>query len=115
MPSIITSTAGTPDSDDFAKDEVENVYKPWYRDGIEDTNRLLYPMCLGEVLVLSDRYLAERKLGFGGGSTVLMAFDLHDKKNVALKTMALGRVGTTKFKSRTIFINKVLYFSPGGL
>jgi serine/threonine protein kinase len=54
-----------------------------------DNQYVLYPIHLGEVL--NERYLVEHKLGFGGGSTVWMAFDLQDKRDVALKVIALGQ------------------------
>ena len=43
-----------------------------------------------DMTVLNERYLVEHKLGHGGGSTVWMAHDLQDKKDVALKVIALG-------------------------
>lgn len=43
--------------------------------------------------MLNERYLIEHKLGFGGGSTVWMAHDLQDNRDVALKVLALGEWG----------------------
>lgn len=44
------------------------------------------PIYLGEVL--NNRYIVENKLGWGGFSTVWMAYDKEDKKMVALKILA---------------------------
>ncbi|CAI7630159.1 unnamed protein product [Penicillium glandicola] len=81
---------------EFVKNEdeeydVEELAEPWHRYRIKedpkttDDQYVLYPIRLGEVL--NERYLVEHKLGFGGGSTVWMALDLRDNKNVALKVM----------------------------
>ena len=86
----------TADFGDFVKNEdeevdIEEFAEPWHRYKIkEDPKRtndeyVLYPIRLGEVL--NTRYRIEHKLGAGGGSTVWMALDLQDKKNVALKVM----------------------------
>ncbi len=66
---------------------------------------VLYPIRLGEVL--NERYLAEHKLGFGGGSTVWMAFDLQDKRDVALKVMALGKWGDNETRIQDEIIKTV--------
>ena len=81
------------DFGDFVKDEeeeldLEELVEPWYRYDTEDNQNVLYPICLGEML--NERYLVEHKIGFGGGSTVWMAFDLQEERDVALKVMALG-------------------------
>lgn len=68
--------------------DLEEVVEPWYNYNTTQTEHVFYPLCLGEVL--NGRYLVEHKLGFGGGSTVWMAHDLQDKRDVALKVMALG-------------------------
>ncbi|KAJ5178829.1 hypothetical protein N7492_002039, partial [Penicillium capsulatum] len=69
--------------------DLEELAEPWHRYATENNQYVLYPIYLGEVL--DERYLVEHKLGFGGGSTVWMAFDLQDKREVALKVMALGK------------------------
>ncbi|RJE24943.1 STYKc [Aspergillus sclerotialis] len=84
------------DFGDFVKDEekeldLEELVESWHRYDAEDNQNVLYPIFLGEVL--NERYLIEHKLGFGGGSTVWMAFDLQDKRVVALKVMTLGKWG----------------------
>src|ERR1700712_5562700 len=50
-----------------------------------------YPVCVGEVLV--QRYRIEHKLGHGGFSTVWMAHDIFQGKNVALKICVAGKQG----------------------
>ena len=84
----------TVDFGDFPKNQdekydIEELAEPWHRYTTEDNQYVLYPIYLGEVL--NERYLVEHKLGSGGGSAVWMAFDLQDKRNVALKVMALGQ------------------------
>ena len=72
-------------------DEIEFISEPWHQydegDG-SDNARMFYPICIGEVLDV--RYLVEHKIGFGGFSTVWMAHDLQEKRDVALKVMCLG-------------------------
>ena len=94
MSSAEASPGDATDFGDFVKDEeeeldLEELVEPWHRYATEDNQYVLYPIYLGEVL--DERYLVEHKLGFGGGSTVWMAFDLQDKREVALKVMALGK------------------------
>ncbi|CAG8313159.1 unnamed protein product [Penicillium nalgiovense] len=71
--------ANVADFGEFVKDEdeevdLEEVAETWHRYSTEDNQYVLYPIHLGEVL--NERYLVEHKLGFGGGLTVWMAFDL---------------------------------------
>ncbi|EFQ98056.1 serine/threonine protein kinase [Nannizzia gypsea CBS 118893] len=63
--------------------DLEELAKPWHKYATKETPHVFYPICLGEVL--NNRYLVEHKIGFGGFSTVWMAHDLQDKKDVALK------------------------------
>lgn len=81
----------TADFGDFAKDwdeetDIEEVAEPWANYDLTKTSRVFYPICVGEVL--EGRYLIEHKIGAGGFSTVWMAHDLQDKKEVALKVMS---------------------------
>lgn len=71
-------------------DELEFIAEPiyLYDTNTADNERVLYPICLGEVL--SERYLVEHKIGFGGFSTVWMAHDFQEKRDVALKVICLG-------------------------
>lgn len=86
----------TADFGDYANTEdeeidVEDTAEPWYKYDIDKTPHVFYPLCVGEVL--NERYLIEHKIDFGGFSTVWMAHDLHDKKDVALKVLSLGEWG----------------------
>ncbi|CDM30764.1 hypothetical protein DTO013E5_588 [Penicillium roqueforti] len=110
MANTEASPENTTDFGDFVKDEeeeldLEELVEPWYRYDTEDNQHFLYPIHLGEVL--NDRYLVEHKLGFGGGSTVWMAFDLQDKRNVALKVMALGQWGDNETRIQDEIIKTV--------
>ncbi|KAI9925260.1 hypothetical protein ASPWEDRAFT_176916 [Aspergillus wentii DTO 134E9] len=102
--------ASTTDFGDFVKDEeeeldLEELVEPWHRYETEDNQYVLYPIRLGEVL--NERYLVEHKLGFGGGSTVWMAYDLQDKRDVALKVMALGKWGDNETRIQDEIIKTV--------
>ena len=110
MANTEASPGNTADFGDFVKDEeeeldLEELVEPWHRYDIEDNQNVLYPVRLGEVL--NERYLVGHKLGFGGGSTVWMAFDLQDKKNVALKVMALGEWGDNETRIQDEIIKTI--------
>lgn len=62
--------------------ELEEVVEPWYKYDRKATPNVFYPICLGEVL--NERYLVEHKIGAGGFSTVWMALDLQENKDVAV-------------------------------
>lgn len=81
------------------------LVEPWQKYDIKKTQGVFYPVCLGEVL--NARYLIEHKLGFGGGSTVWIAHDLQDKKNVALKVMALGEWSDNETRMQDEIIHNV--------
>ncbi|RDL30146.1 uncharacterized protein BP5553_10424 [Venustampulla echinocandica] len=74
------------DTDDY--DEVEFYAEPLQR----YREFLYYPICIGEVLV--QRYRIVHKLGHGGFSTVWMAHDIHEKRDVALKILISGQDGS---------------------
>ncbi|CEO60434.1 hypothetical protein PMG11_05063 [Penicillium brasilianum] len=125
MADLEASPGNTTDVGDFVKDEEEELdleegyedtiigypmyagarVEPWHRYDTEDNQNVLYPIRLGEVL--NERYLVEHKLGFGGGSTVWMAFDLQDKRDVALKVMALGKWGDNETRIQDEIIKTV--------
>ena len=94
----ITATAPQVDSNDtdfgdFAggqsdEEDIEHAAEPWWNYDPQKKPKVFYPICLGQVL--REKYLVEHKLGFGGCSTVWMAYDLQDKTDVALKVMSLG-------------------------
>ena len=91
--------------DEDEEADLEEIAEPWHRYRIEDNQYALYPIRLGEVL--NQRYLVEHKLGFGGGSTVWMAFDLQDKRDVALKVMALGKWSDNEIRIQDKIIKRV--------
>ncbi|KAJ5921318.1 hypothetical protein N7466_009644 [Penicillium verhagenii] len=105
-----TSPGNTSDFGDFVKNEeeeldLEELVEPWHRYETKDNENVFYPIYLGEVL--NERYLVEHKLGFGGGSTVWMAFDLQEKRDVALKVMALGEWGDNETRIQDEIIKTV--------
>ncbi|KAB8207771.1 kinase-like domain-containing protein [Aspergillus parasiticus] len=69
------------------------------------TSHVFYPICLGEVL--NGRYLVENKMGSGGGSTVWIAHDLQDKRDVALKVMASGEWADNEMRMQNEIIQNV--------
>ncbi|GKZ72256.1 hypothetical protein AnigIFM50267_008618 [Aspergillus niger] len=85
--------------------DLEMVVEPCDRYDPESTSRVFYPICLGEVL--NGRYLIEHKIGFGGGSTVWMAHDLLQRKDVALKVMALGEWAENEIRMQNEIIQHV--------
>lgn len=103
----------TPDNTDFGdfvqneeqELDLEELVEEWHRYCTEDNDYVLYPIYLGEVL--NERYLVEHKLGSGGGSTVWMAFDQQEKKDVALKVMALGKWGDNEIRIQDEIIKSV--------
>ena len=78
-------------SNDHEVIDVEWVNEDWLQYDPLETSCVFYPICLGEVL--DERYLIEHKIGYGGFSTVWMAYDLLDQRNVALKVMCAGNWG----------------------
>ncbi|KAJ5795896.1 kinase domain-containing protein [Penicillium psychrosexuale] len=92
---------GPTDFGDFVRNEdeeldLEEAVEPWHKYDVKATPEVFYPIRLGEVL--NERYLIEHKLGFGGGSTVWMAYDIQDKTDVALKVMCLGDWGENEYR-----------------
>lgn len=86
----------TADFGDFVttedgQEDLEDVAEPWHKYDIDKTPYVFYPLCVGEVV--NERYLVEHKISFGGFSTVWMAHDFQDKRDVALKIMSLGEWG----------------------
>jgi serine/threonine protein kinase len=84
---------GKTDFGDFVSTEneeldVKEVAEPWHKYDIKETPHVFYPIRLGEVL--NARYLVKHKIRSGGFSTVWMAHDLRDKRDVALKIMSSG-------------------------
>ncbi|KGO74379.1 hypothetical protein PITC_080710 [Penicillium italicum] len=89
---------------DFVKDaeeeaDVEFENEPWDSYAASETTELFYPVYIGELL--NGRYLVEHKLGRGGFSTVWMAHDIQDGKDVALKVLSLGGYDTNETRIQT--------------
>ncbi|RHZ45938.1 uncharacterized protein CDV56_104441 [Aspergillus thermomutatus] len=76
--------------------DLEEAVEPWHKYDIKKTSHVSYPICVGEVL--NERYLVEHKIGSGCLSTVWMAHDIRDKKDVALKVMSSGEWGETEIR-----------------
>ncbi|KAJ5362562.1 hypothetical protein N7541_003406 [Penicillium brevicompactum] len=113
MANTEASNADATDFGDFVKNEEEELdleeVEPWHRYATEEAQNVLYSISVGEVL--NERYLVEHKLGFGGGSTVWMAFDLQEKTNVALKVMAVGKWGDNETEIQDEIIKTVQHTS----
>lgn len=99
------------DYGDFAKtgddeDDIEEEAEPWEQYQ-EMNSRLYYPLCIGEIL--NQRYRIEHKVGHGGFSTVWMAHDLQDKRDVALKIMISGKeTGERELEIHNEILDKTL-------
>ncbi|KAJ5611893.1 hypothetical protein N7528_008998 [Penicillium herquei] len=85
--------------------DVEEVAEPWQKYDGRETSNVFYPIYIGEVL--DERYLVEHKLGFGGFSTVWMAHDLHEKRDVALKVMSSGEHGDYEIRIQDEIIQNI--------
>lgn len=64
-----------------------------------------YPICIGELL--AQRYRIEHKLGHGGFSTVWMAYDIQEKRTVALKILVPGSAGDFEISMQEEIIRTV--------
>jgi hypothetical protein len=100
----------TADFGDFVSTEdeeldLEEVVEPWLKYDIKETPHVFYPIYVGEVL--NERYLVEHKVGSGGFSTVWMAHDLQDKRDVALKVMCSGEWGEKETRMQDEIIQNV--------
>lgn len=74
------------------------------------TNKRIILVCsiqfvLGETL--NNRYQIEHKLGHGGSSTVWIAYDLLEKRNVALKVIAAGQLGEDEYNAQKDILQSV--------
>ncbi|XRM48623.1 hypothetical protein ABZX51_011534 [Aspergillus tubingensis] len=84
--------------------EVEEYAEPWEKYDPE-TQNAYYPICLGEIL--NERYLIEHKLGAGGFSTVWMALDLQENKDVAVKVFRKGDFGDIELRIQDEIVRSV--------
>ena len=89
--------------------DLEEVVEPWQKYDIKVTPHVFYPIYVGEVL--NERYRVEHKVGFGGFSTVWMAHDLQDKRDVALKVMSLGEWGDNEVRIQNEVVQNVQDYS----
>ncbi|KAL3481906.1 kinase-like domain-containing protein [Aspergillus californicus] len=101
----------TADFGDYAEteddeDDIDEDCEPCHRYDIEETSRLFYPIYLGEVL--NGRYLVEHKIVYGGFSTVWMARDLQDERDIAIKVMCLGAYAEHESRMQDKISNNVM-------
>lgn len=87
------------------EEDIEELAEPWYKYDKTKNARVFYPIRIGEVLV--QRYVIEHKLGHGGSSTVWMARDLENRRDVALKVMALGDYGEHEYRMQEEILHDV--------
>jgi serine/threonine protein kinase len=83
--------------------EVEDAPEPVerYKQG------LYYTICIGEVLAM--RYRIEYKLGHGGFSTVWMAYDMLNHKDIALKILTIDSGDREYTMEREIISANMIY------
>ena len=96
---------GTPDFGDLIGSDSDDDDERWeIEENYEEEDRYsqaecYYPVRIGEIIV--QRYRLEHKLGNGGFSTVWMAHDLQQGKNVALKINTAGGKGPQEYYMKT--------------
>ncbi len=62
-------------------------------------------LILSKGQILKDRYVIEKKVGYGGMSQVFSAFDLHNKRNIAIKhLLSKSKESKTRFKREYKFL-----------
>ena len=83
-------------SNEDEEDYVDELAEESLMYDTEKCSRVFYPIRIGEAL--NQRYRIDHKVGHGGFSTVWMAYDLQDKKDVALKIMASGDSGEHEYQ-----------------
>ncbi|KAM0080438.1 hypothetical protein ACKRZS_007415 [Fusarium odoratissimum] len=81
----MSANTDVADGGDFVDSDDEFEVEEVSEDPQRYLEGLYYPICIGETL--ADQYRIEHKLGHGGFSTVWMAYDILEKKDVALKIM----------------------------
>ncbi|OJI86614.1 hypothetical protein ASPTUDRAFT_53779 [Aspergillus tubingensis CBS 134.48] len=101
---------GKEDFGDFVRNEdeemdLEEVAEPWERYDKTRTSDVFYPIRLGDLI--NERYLVEHKLGSGGFSTVWMANDQQNSRDVALKIMFAGESGKNEIRLQDEIVRNV--------
>lgn len=81
--------------------DIEEVCEPVER----HADGLYYPICIGDILAGS--YRVVHKLGWGGFSTIWMAYDLKRHKLVALKIGIPGKMGERELHAQKEIIRTV--------
>lgn len=96
---------------DFMRNEDEEmdlkeVLEPWDKSDKRNTPDVFYPIRLGDLI--NERYLVEHKLGSGGFSTVWMAHDRQNNRDVvALKIMFAGELGEREIRLQDEIVQNV--------
>lgn len=101
---------GEEDFGDFVRNEdeemdLEEVVEPWEKYDKAITPDVFYPIRLGDLI--NERYLIEHKLGCGGFSTVWMANDRQNHRDVALKIMFAGESGEREIRLQDEIVQSV--------
>ncbi|KAH8429770.1 uncharacterized protein LDX57_007442 [Aspergillus melleus] len=107
---VYTNQDGTEDFGDFVSNDDEEmdlewIAEPWDQYDKKRTPHVFYPVRLGDLI--NERYLVEHKLGHGGFSTVWMAHDLRDNRDVALKIMLAGDSGDDEIRIQDEIVHNV--------
>lgn len=92
-------------SSDLQEIEFQAVAEPLRKYRKVNTMHVYYPVCIGEVI--NERYLIEHKLGYGGFSTVWMAYDLQNRIDIVLKIMSAGDWADTELHAQDIITQNV--------
>jgi hypothetical protein len=86
-----TADTGYLPTTEQEEENLEELAEPWHKYDKKVTSCVLYPIRIGEVL--DQRYRIDHKISHGGSSTVWLAHDLLDERDVALKIMVSGVFG----------------------
>lgn len=101
-----SALASVPDYSDFVDSDEEYEVEERSEDIIRYTSGKLYcPICNGEVFLCKHRI--EHKLGNGGSSTVWMAHDINQNKDVALMIIISGEAGEYELNMRNEIMRTV--------
>ncbi|GKZ31873.1 hypothetical protein AbraIFM66950_000784 [Aspergillus brasiliensis] len=90
--------------------DLEEVAEPWEKYDKNRTSDVFYPIRIGDLM--NQRYLVEHKLGSGGFSTVWMANDRQNNRDVALKILFAGETGEEEIRLQDEIVRNVRDASP---
>jgi serine/threonine protein kinase len=100
-----TQDGDASDHGDFVGSDEEDTFDAYTESLGRYRLGLCYPICIGDVL--KDTYRIEHKLGHGDFSTVWLAHDIKEGRDVALKIMSPGTAGDHEYSMQEKIKNDV--------